>query len=304
VDDTRLDVIQCIITGPEDTPYANGCFLFDVFCPAQYPSVSPLFNLMTTGKGSVRFNPNLYNCGKVCLSLLGTWRGGPNEQWNEKTSTLLQVFVSIQSLILVTQPYFNEPGYESNMNTAEGTKQSVQYNEVIRVATLQWAIIDQLKHPSPGFEEAIKIHFRLKRDDIMKHCQKWIAEGKNNKTHADQLRKLTKEAHELLQALDPSAPLLVPEDEEEKREKQEKQEKEMERWIAAVSLRDFVPNYPLALCVKALEASKDSPDQAVNWLLEKGESHLFDHPELWDVQSPFDDPTTSKKDQKKEKEKQ
>lgn len=29
-------------------------------------------NLQTTGKGTVRFNPNLYNCGKVCLSLLGT----------------------------------------------------------------------------------------------------------------------------------------------------------------------------------------------------------------------------------------
>ena len=28
-------------------------------------------NLQTTGGGSVRFNPNLYNCGKVCLSLLG-----------------------------------------------------------------------------------------------------------------------------------------------------------------------------------------------------------------------------------------
>jgi len=50
---------------------------------------------MTTGKGTVRFNPNLYNCGKVCLSLLGTWRGGPNEKWNEKTSTLLQVIIFI-----------------------------------------------------------------------------------------------------------------------------------------------------------------------------------------------------------------
>ena len=46
----------------------------------------------------MRFNPNLYNCGKVCLSLLGTW-AGPG--WNPKTSTLLQVLVSIQSLIMV-----------------------------------------------------------------------------------------------------------------------------------------------------------------------------------------------------------
>lgn len=47
----------------------------------------------------MRFNPNLYNCGKVCLSLLGTW-SGPG--WDPKTSTLLQVLISIQSLIMVT----------------------------------------------------------------------------------------------------------------------------------------------------------------------------------------------------------
>ena len=31
---------------------------------------------MTTGGNKVRFNPNLYDSGKVCLSLLGTWSGG------------------------------------------------------------------------------------------------------------------------------------------------------------------------------------------------------------------------------------
>lgn len=51
--------------------------------------------------GVHQFNPNLYNNGKVCLSLLGTWHGGSRaEGWTEK-STLLQVFVSIQSLIFI-----------------------------------------------------------------------------------------------------------------------------------------------------------------------------------------------------------
>ena len=58
--------------------------------------------------GVHQFNPNLYNGGKVCLSLLGTWRGGSKtEEWTEK-STLLQVFVSIQALIFVKYPYYNE----------------------------------------------------------------------------------------------------------------------------------------------------------------------------------------------------
>jgi len=48
--------------------------------------------------------------GKVCLSLLGTWSGAKGEMWEPAHSTMLQVIVSIQSLILVPQPYFNEPG--------------------------------------------------------------------------------------------------------------------------------------------------------------------------------------------------
>lgn len=64
-----------MIAGPEGTPYAGGLFEFDCFIPLEYPHAPPLMNLRTTGGGSVRFNPNLYNCGKVCLSLLGTWAG-------------------------------------------------------------------------------------------------------------------------------------------------------------------------------------------------------------------------------------
>jgi ubiquitin-protein ligase len=84
--------------------------LFDIYFPSDYPNQSPKVNLQTTGYGEVRFNPNLYNCGKVCLSLLGTWSGGQNETWDPKASTLLQVLVSIQSLIFVPEPFFNEPG--------------------------------------------------------------------------------------------------------------------------------------------------------------------------------------------------
>lgn len=48
--------------------------------------------------GGLRINPNLYDCGKVCLSLLNTWTGKGNEKWIPKQSTMLQVLVSIQAL--------------------------------------------------------------------------------------------------------------------------------------------------------------------------------------------------------------
>ena len=38
-----------------------------------------------------RINPNLYENGKVCLSLLGTWTGRRScELWNPESSTILQ----------------------------------------------------------------------------------------------------------------------------------------------------------------------------------------------------------------------
>ena len=80
-----------LITGPCDTPYANGCFEFDVYFPQDYPNSPPLINLETTGNHTVRFNPNLYNDGKVCLSVLNTWHGRPEEKWNPQTSSFLQV---------------------------------------------------------------------------------------------------------------------------------------------------------------------------------------------------------------------
>lgn len=48
---------------------------------------------------------NLYEEGKVCLSILGTWAGDKNETWNPSRSSLLQAFVSIQGLVLVKEPY-------------------------------------------------------------------------------------------------------------------------------------------------------------------------------------------------------
>jgi hypothetical protein len=46
---------------------------------------------MPAGGATVRFNPNLYNCGKVCLSLLGTWSGAKGETWDPSASSMLQV---------------------------------------------------------------------------------------------------------------------------------------------------------------------------------------------------------------------
>lgn len=63
--------IHALITGPFDTPYEGGFYYFLIRCPPDYPIRPPRVKLMTTGGGQVRFNPNLYRNGKVCLSILG-----------------------------------------------------------------------------------------------------------------------------------------------------------------------------------------------------------------------------------------
>ncbi|CAN0076319.1 unnamed protein product [Discosporangium mesarthrocarpum] len=117
---------------------------------------------MTTGGGTVRFNPNLYADGKVCLSLLGTWDGEKGEIWNGNTSTLLQVLVSIQSLILVPEPFFNEPGYERQLGTKEGKISSQQYNDRQRENTIRLAMLDMLARPLSTFADVVKSHFYLR----------------------------------------------------------------------------------------------------------------------------------------------
>lgn len=173
VDEDRFDVLRALVFGPEGTPYAHGAFVFDFFLPAAFPRVPPLAKLLTTGGGRVRFNPNLYKDGRVCLSLLGTWAG---PSWTE-SSTLLQVLVSIQSLILVAEPYFNEPGYESSMGTPSGRAVSERYNVSVRRNTVVYAMTDALRRPPPEFRDALRTHFRLKAAAIRKTVAGWVAEG-------------------------------------------------------------------------------------------------------------------------------
>ncbi|XP_058811824.1 baculoviral IAP repeat-containing protein 6 isoform X3 [Topomyia yanbarensis] len=175
-DTDRLDIMKVLITGPAETPYANGCFEFDVYFPPDYPNSPMMINLETTGRNTVRFNPNLYNDGKVCLSVLNTWHGRPEEKWNAHTSSFLQVLVSIQSLILVPEPYFNEPGFERSWGTPSGTHSSREYNSNIYQACVRYAMLEQLKNPCPCFKEVIHTHFWLKRNEICAQIEDWIAE--------------------------------------------------------------------------------------------------------------------------------
>lgn len=100
------------------------------------------FHSWTPGGSGGRVNPNLYvyvtvclisnicREGRVCLSLLGTWHSqNDTESWNPKQSTLLQIFLSIQSLVLTARPYYNEAGFATHVGLDEASVNERLYSE-------------------------------------------------------------------------------------------------------------------------------------------------------------------------------
>ncbi|KAK2029569.1 ubiquitin-conjugating enzyme [Colletotrichum zoysiae] len=171
---SRLDAMKVLIVGPEGTPYENGLFEFDLFCPLDYPDAPPKMLFRTTGSGR-RFNPNLYVCGKVCLSLLGTWDG---KRWCPKTSTLLQLLVSIQAMIFCADPLSNEPGVSSS--PTDWTHDL--YNWEMRADTLLFAMSDWLgaRKTNPAnnpWDEVVGRHFELRWRRILETAMRWQKEN-------------------------------------------------------------------------------------------------------------------------------
>lgn len=92
-DEDDMFLVHALIIGSNETPYENGFFYFVLryttftLClefslldcmlrfPYDYPYSPPKVEIMTTNCKTVRFNPNLYANGKVCMSILGTWEG-------------------------------------------------------------------------------------------------------------------------------------------------------------------------------------------------------------------------------------
>ncbi|KAF9455069.1 hypothetical protein P691DRAFT_691418 [Macrolepiota fuliginosa MF-IS2] len=125
----RTDLLRSLIIGPENTPYGDAPFVIDWMLDSNFPNSPPIAHFLSWTNGNGRVNPNLYEEGKVCLSILGTWAGDRNETWSAARSSLLQALVSIQGLVLVKEPWFCEPAYEKLRGTEEGTVNSRLYSE-------------------------------------------------------------------------------------------------------------------------------------------------------------------------------
>ncbi|KAF7028924.1 hypothetical protein CFC21_040772 [Triticum aestivum] len=167
----RIDLLRAAIVGPSGTPYHDGLFFFDVRFPPEYPRCPPKVYYHS---GGLRLNPNLYESGKVCLSLLNTWWGSGCEKWSKSNSTMLQVLISIQGLVLNDKPYFNEPGYKNTVNTPLGEKHSMAYNQTAFVLSCK-TMLYSLRKPPKHFETLVVHHFHEREHAILDACSAYAS---------------------------------------------------------------------------------------------------------------------------------
>ena len=82
----------------------------------------------------------------------------------------LQLLVSIQSLILVQFPYYNEAGYEKFMGTEQGDHLARNYNESAFLVTLQSMAV-LAANPPKDFVDVCDEHFKHAGPRILAVCQ-------------------------------------------------------------------------------------------------------------------------------------
>ncbi|KAK4483316.1 hypothetical protein RD792_010502 [Penstemon davidsonii] len=160
-------VLRAVIIGPPKTPYHNGLFFFDFQMPSGYPHKPPKVHYHSYG---LRLNPNLYTTGYVCLSLLNTWNGPPSTQWTPNKSTILQVLLSLQALVLNDTPFHNEPGFG---NKKWFKNSSMSYNTttfLYSCMTMRYL----LSRPPKNFEGFVVEHFRLNSRFILSACLAYV----------------------------------------------------------------------------------------------------------------------------------
>jgi ubiquitin-conjugating enzyme E2 Z len=118
-DDENILKGYALIIGIENTPYYGGYYFFNFDFPNDYPYTPPKLTFLSNND-NIRYNPNLYRTGKVCLSILNTWRG---ESWTS-CQTIRTILLTLCT-ILNDRPLLNEPGIN------EKNKDCSVYNEII-----------------------------------------------------------------------------------------------------------------------------------------------------------------------------
>jgi ubiquitin-conjugating enzyme E2 Z len=161
-DDCDMLKGYALIVGPTETPYFGGYYFFELYYPQDYPHSPPKVVYCTNGE-DIRFNPNLYKCGRVCISLLNTWRG---EQWTS-CQTISTILLTLCSL-LCQNPLLNEPGV--NLSHPD----VLTYNEIIEYENLNVAVCDIINKKISSHIDFFEMFESFIIENFIKNCDRMI----------------------------------------------------------------------------------------------------------------------------------
>jgi ubiquitin-protein ligase len=181
--ETNILKAYVLIVGPEDSLYFGGYYFFRIDFPITYPFEPPLFTFIVSDSNT-RFHPNFHKSGKVCLSMLNTWRG---EQWTS-CLTLKSILITIVS-ILDNKPMLHEPGVTSKYADFNN------YHTMIAFKNIDYACLQLLqdfnkkniifsetesKEYKEYFYNIMKETFKKNVKKLHQVIRKWMAKEINN----------------------------------------------------------------------------------------------------------------------------
>lgn len=175
-DDEDMLKGYALIIGPPDTPYFGGYYFFNIKYPQDYPYSLPTVKYCTN-RNNIRFHPNLYTDGKVCISILNTWRG---EQWSSCqniSSLLLSLFT-----LFTENPLLREPGVKNTHTDVE------IYNKIIEYANIDIAFCDIINKKVGVYLPFFNLFETIIRDNYVKNIDKIELFVKNHDKNVEELK--------------------------------------------------------------------------------------------------------------------
>ena len=156
-DDEDMLKGYALIVGPSDTPYFGGNYFFEFRYPSDYPHSPPHVNYCTNGE-MIRFNPNLYCNGKVCISVLNTWKG---EQWTscQNISTILLTLCTL----LCSDPLLNEPGITKSHSDF------ANYTKIIEFKNIDIAVVKMIQQKPDYYPKTFEIFYPFVKENFEKN---------------------------------------------------------------------------------------------------------------------------------------
>jgi ubiquitin-conjugating enzyme E2 Z len=161
-DDTNLLLGYAYICGPKDSMYFGGNYFYKIDFPYDYPHRPPKMTFMNKD-GKTRFHPNMYKKGKICLSILNTWKG---DQWTgcQSIRSILLTIVSI----LDNNPLLHEPGF------TEAHIDCKRYNKIIQYKNFDFSInnimlnkVTDIVFYTDLFKDEIYSQFNKNKENLM-----------------------------------------------------------------------------------------------------------------------------------------